>query len=203
MASQPLCNPDSTRAQVPSADQRRCRLYAVFQLPYEAGRSRHGDPVRVRHSTPSITSRCSFTARHDAASGRAATAPTTPTAHRSSHGGIQHVYQTRPLRFAGHALAPVPCDVVPQLSVVTRPVDVGAYAALPLPHGRVGGRGSVQGGDMAEHLNIAVLRHGYEAFAAGDMATVRGLWTEDVTCHVKGLGKLDVNTAGRTFRDEF
>ena len=44
---------------------------------------------------------------------------------------------------------------------------------------------------MAEHLNIAVLRHGYEAFAAGDMATVRGLWTEDVTCHVKGLGKLD------------
>ena len=32
-ASQPRCSPLSTRAHVPSADQRRCRLYTVFQQP--------------------------------------------------------------------------------------------------------------------------------------------------------------------------
>lgn len=55
--SQPTRSPSSTRTQVPSADHRWCRLYTVFQLPYEAGRSRHGVPVRVRHYTPSITIR--------------------------------------------------------------------------------------------------------------------------------------------------
>jgi len=44
-------------AQVPSADQRRCRLYTVFQFPYSRGRSRHGDPVRVLQNTPSSTAR--------------------------------------------------------------------------------------------------------------------------------------------------
>lgn len=49
---------------------------------------------------------------------------------------------------------------------------------------------------MAEHPNIAVLRRGYEAFAAGDMPTLRSLWTEDVTWHIKGVGKLEGDYRG-------
>ena len=44
-------------SHVPSPDQRRCRLYTVFQFPNRSGRSRHGHPVRVRKKIPSITSR--------------------------------------------------------------------------------------------------------------------------------------------------
>jgi hypothetical protein len=40
---------------VPSADHRRCRLYSVFQRPYDVGTSRHGHPERVRHKIPLIT----------------------------------------------------------------------------------------------------------------------------------------------------
>jgi hypothetical protein len=40
-----------------------CRQF--FQFPYSSGRSRHGEPVRVRHSTPLITRRwsCSWPPR--------------------------------------------------------------------------------------------------------------------------------------------
>lgn len=44
---------------------------------------------------------------------------------------------------------------------------------------------------MGDHPNIDVIRRSYDAFAAGDLATLRGLWTEDITFHVKGLGQLD------------
>jgi hypothetical protein len=44
-------------SQGPSPDQRRCRLYTVFQTPNGSGRSRHGHAVRVRKNTPSITCR--------------------------------------------------------------------------------------------------------------------------------------------------
>jgi ketosteroid isomerase-like protein len=43
---------------------------------------------------------------------------------------------------------------------------------------------------MSEHPNIGVLRRGYEAFADGDMATVRSVWTDDITWHVTSSGKL-------------
>jgi transposase len=39
-------------SQVPSADQRLCRSYAVFHGPKRAGRSRHGTPVRSRYKIP-------------------------------------------------------------------------------------------------------------------------------------------------------
>jgi uncharacterized protein len=44
---------------------------------------------------------------------------------------------------------------------------------------------------MAEHPNVAVLRRGYEAFAAGDAPTLRSLWTADITWHIRGTGQLD------------
>jgi ketosteroid isomerase-like protein len=44
---------------------------------------------------------------------------------------------------------------------------------------------------MAEHPNVIAIRRGYEAFAAGDMATLRDTWTEDIIWHVKGTGQLD------------
>jgi ketosteroid isomerase-like protein len=43
---------------------------------------------------------------------------------------------------------------------------------------------------MAEHPNVTAIRRGYEAFAAGDMATLRDTWTEDIIWHVKGAGQL-------------
>ena len=44
-------------SQVPYPEQRRCRLYTVFQFPNRSGRSRHRHPVRTRQNTPSITTR--------------------------------------------------------------------------------------------------------------------------------------------------
>ena len=55
--SQPARRPSRIFSQVPSPDQRRCRLYTVFQFPNRPGRSRHGHPARVRKKIPSITSR--------------------------------------------------------------------------------------------------------------------------------------------------
>ncbi len=39
---------------------------------------------------------------------------------------------------------------------------------------------------MAEHPNVGLFRKGYEAFAKGDMATLRELFSEDVVWHVSG-----------------
>ena len=50
--SHPARSRSRTFCQVPSSDQRRCRLYAVFQCPYSPGRSRQGQPVRVRKQDP-------------------------------------------------------------------------------------------------------------------------------------------------------
>ena len=44
-------------SHMPSSDQRRCRLWTVLQFPYSPGRSRHGQPVRVRNKIPSTTIR--------------------------------------------------------------------------------------------------------------------------------------------------
>ena len=55
--SHPARSPSRIFSHVPSSDQRRCRLYAVFQLPYQGGKSRHTVPVRVRWKIPLITVR--------------------------------------------------------------------------------------------------------------------------------------------------
>ncbi len=39
---------------------------------------------------------------------------------------------------------------------------------------------------MPEHPNVGLVRKGYEAFAKGDMATLRELFSEDVVWHVSG-----------------
>jgi len=44
-------------SHVPSPDQRRCRLYTVFQFPDRSGRSRHGQSARVWWKIPPVTSR--------------------------------------------------------------------------------------------------------------------------------------------------
>ena len=49
---------------------------------------------------------------------------------------------------------------------------------------------------MAEHANIEVIRRAYQAFADGDLATLRGLWTEDIIFHIKGLADLDGDYRG-------
>jgi len=49
---------------------------------------------------------------------------------------------------------------------------------------------------MAEHPNVDVVRRSYQAFADGDLSTLRGLWTGDITFHVKGLADLDGDYRG-------
>ena len=39
---------------------------------------------------------------------------------------------------------------------------------------------------MTEHPNVALMRKGYEAFANGDMETVKGLFAEDIVWHQPG-----------------
>jgi len=39
---------------------------------------------------------------------------------------------------------------------------------------------------MAEHPNVALLRKGYEAFAKGDLDTLRGLFADDIVWHSPG-----------------
>ncbi len=48
-----------TRAKTPGSARRRNRLEAPSRFPDRAGRSRHGDPVRNRHSTASMKRRLS------------------------------------------------------------------------------------------------------------------------------------------------
>jgi uncharacterized protein len=43
---------------------------------------------------------------------------------------------------------------------------------------------------MADNPNTALLRKGYEAFAAGDLDTIRGLFADDVVWHVPGRNPL-------------
>ena len=47
------------RSKRPARTQRRKRLNTLFQRPNPSGRSRHGEPVRTRHSTASRNSRLS------------------------------------------------------------------------------------------------------------------------------------------------
>lgn len=49
---------------------------------------------------------------------------------------------------------------------------------------------------MAEHPNVAIIRQAYEAFAAGDLPTLRSLWTDDVVWHVRGATPLDGDYRG-------
>jgi uncharacterized protein len=39
---------------------------------------------------------------------------------------------------------------------------------------------------MTEHPNVARMREGYEAFAKGDLETLRQLWTDDIRWHESG-----------------
>ena len=50
---------------------------------------------------------------------------------------------------------------------------------------------------MAQHPNVGLLRNGYEAFAKGDMATIRDLWSEDIVWHVPGNNLLAGEHRGR------
>ena len=56
-SSHPARSPSRICPQVPSTDQRRCRLQAVFQFPEPSGTSRRGQPARVRKKIPLITIR--------------------------------------------------------------------------------------------------------------------------------------------------
>src|SRR5215213_8552185 len=49
-----------SRSNTPARAQRRKRCKTLFQRPNAVGRSRHGRPVRTRHSTASRNSRLSF-----------------------------------------------------------------------------------------------------------------------------------------------
>ena len=62
------------------------------------------------------------------------------------------------------------------------------YSTLRAPHAK--------GNRLSDHPNEDVVRRAYEAFASGDMGTIRTLWTDDIVFHVKGLGELDGDYAG-------
>jgi hypothetical protein len=59
-ASAAACTAPNTCCQIPAACQRRKRLYTVCHFPYRSGRSRHGTPVRSRHSSPLTRRRWSW-----------------------------------------------------------------------------------------------------------------------------------------------
>ena len=50
---------------------------------------------------------------------------------------------------------------------------------------------------MGDHPNAEALRKGYEAFAAGDMATVASLFADDIAWHQAGTGPLAGDFAGK------
>jgi hypothetical protein len=56
-ASASCCTAAKIRSQIPAFRQRQNRLYTVDQGPYRSGRSRHGAPVRSRHTMP-LTGSC-------------------------------------------------------------------------------------------------------------------------------------------------
>src|SRR3954454_15654250 len=107
--SQPRCSSPSTRAHVPSADHRRCRLYTVFQHLYDSGRSRHGEPVRVRHNTPLTTVRWSFQGRdrRGVRSGNSGSSRAHSTSVKSWRSCTRPAYRTPPESVTGHALVGV------------------------------------------------------------------------------------------------
>ena len=51
-------------------------------------------------------------------------------------------------------------------------------------------------GKMMAHPNEAVMREGYAAFSAGDMDTLRGLFTEDAIWHAAGHNRLSGEKRG-------
>ena len=50
---------------------------------------------------------------------------------------------------------------------------------------------------MAEHPNVELLRKGIDAFARGDIDTVRSLWTDDVVYHFPGASPLAGDHKGK------
>ncbi|MGY0059679.1 nuclear transport factor 2 family protein [Streptomyces sp. LZ34] len=50
---------------------------------------------------------------------------------------------------------------------------------------------------MAEHPDCALVRRGYEAFTRGDMDTLAGLLTADVTHHIPGDSSISGHHKGR------
>ncbi len=49
---------------------------------------------------------------------------------------------------------------------------------------------------MSDHPNVGVARKAYEAFAAGDLETVSGRFTDDIVWHMRGAGGLDGDYVG-------
>ena len=50
---------------------------------------------------------------------------------------------------------------------------------------------------MPEHPNVDLLRRGFAAFAAGDMATLDGMFTDDATWHVPGRNRFSGDYEGK------
>ena len=50
---------------------------------------------------------------------------------------------------------------------------------------------------MSEHPNVDLLRRGFAAFAAGDMATLDGMFADDAVWHVPGRNKFSGDYEGK------
>ena len=50
---------------------------------------------------------------------------------------------------------------------------------------------------MDEHPNVDLMRRGYAAFEAGDLATVGGLFADDVVWHAMAVGALNGDYVGK------
>ena len=49
---------------------------------------------------------------------------------------------------------------------------------------------------MADHPNVERLRRGYEAYAKGDLATLRGMFADTITFHLLGHTQLSGTYSG-------
>ena len=50
---------------------------------------------------------------------------------------------------------------------------------------------------MDEHPNVELLRKGYEAYSAGDLETIDGLFDDEIVWHVAGRGPLSGDYHGK------
>jgi ketosteroid isomerase-like protein len=60
------------------------------------------------------------------------------------------------------------------------------YEFQPGPRGTLHDDAVTQGGHMADHPNVERLRRGYDAYARGDLATLRGMFADTITLHFLG-----------------
>ena len=123
-----------------------------------------------------------------------------PVRSRLSINASSRMCCTRRLRFARQALQlPASPRILPGrtgeiAAIAARPNGASEAGGFPC---NVGALAHVKGDVMAEHPDVALVRRGYAAFSAGDMATLSELLAEDARQYQPGSGAISGEYRGR------